>query len=287
MGFLESGSVGGEERSFVLSIANQDRNAVETALLVKVVALVGDQTAIDDREPIPERHGLGGTTREWLRESCRKQILDVQLAKAIGGSAVSPLQESLVLELHVSYCAEGGPEGALRDSSNEQISLLAATISSQVVRDCARTGRVTMNNDVVRVATKLLNVLLDPVKKLALVEQTGVQVTIASRLEALQKAKNTNAVIEADRNDVVVRLLDNRGSVDVGVAEGRVTTILDVDPDGQLRVRIGVGRLVDVGKETVLTEVLSRCLTNAYTDGLELKRVNSIEFFRSLSQLGN
>lgn len=144
-----------------------------------------------------------------------------------------------------------------------------------------------MNNDVVRVATKLLNVLLDPVKKLALVEQTGVQVTIASRLEALQKAKNTNAVIEADRNDVVVRLLDNRGSVDVGVAEGRVTTILDVDPDGQLRVRIGVGRLVDVGKETVLTEVLSRCLTNAYTDGLELKRVNSIEFFRSLSQLGN
>lgn len=87
-------------------------------------------------------------------------------------------------------------------------------------------------------------------QQLPLIQQARIQIPILPHPLTRQESQRANAVVEVDVHNVPPRLLDHLGPVEP-VADDGVTTALDENPDGQLRVCRGVGWGKDVGEEAV------------------------------------
>jgi hypothetical protein len=128
----------------------------------------------------------------------------------------------------------------------------------------------------VRVAAKAMDVLLNPSEQEALVEQTGIEVTVRSDVLAGQETPETDAVVEVDVDEVLVRRGDEAGAVPVGISVLGVAAALNEDHDGQFHICRGIGGRPDVDEETVLVDSVVESIRDAYTNGSELFRKASM-----------
>ncbi|KAI6774376.1 hypothetical protein HG531_001225 [Fusarium graminearum] len=105
-------------------------------------------------------------------------------------------------------------------------SFILTTIRTQVKTDACSTSRVASNDHMVRIASELCNVLLNPLESFALVMETEVRLDISTIIE---ESVDSNAIVDADDNHIQITGLDESRSVDVGVGISVETTTLDVE----------------------------------------------------------
>ena len=60
-----------------------------------------------------------------------------------------------------------------------------------------------MNNYMVWVASKFANVFLNPIECFPLIEKSSIEIPIFPHVFTSQESKNTDAVIEVDKDNVV------------------------------------------------------------------------------------
>ena len=75
----------------------------------------------------------------------------------------------------------------------------------------------SVDSNVSRVPTKLVNVLLHPLEEEALIHQARVEGAVSSDLIARQEAKGADSIVEGDNDNVIARLSDEIGSIVVRV----------------------------------------------------------------------
>lgn len=85
-----------------------------------------------------------------------------------------------------------------------------------------------------------------------------------------QKPQCADAVVEVDKDETVVGLLDDFGAVVVCIGVLRVAAALDVDPNGQVGMLVCVGGLEDVDEEAVFCVAGVGGLAYCYADWAEL-----------------
>ena len=103
--------------------------------------------------------------------------------------------------------------------------MVGTVVGSQVKGNALCTSARARKKDVFGVAAKLFNVVLYPLHELALV----VEANIGGNVVAVGKeAIRPNAVIEANKDEVISIIFQKAGCIDVGVGLNTKATALDV-----------------------------------------------------------
>lgn len=94
-----------------------------------------------------------------------------------------------------------------------------------------------------------------------------------------QKPQCADAVVEVDKYETVVGLLDDFGAVVICIRVLRVAAALDVDPDGEVGAFVCVGGFEDVDEEAVFCVAGVGGLAYGYADWAELLILLNIHFY--------
>jgi hypothetical protein len=105
-----------------------------------------------------------------------------------------------------------------------------------------------------------------------LIQKSRVKISILSHLFTREKSKGANAVVEIDKDETVIRLLDDFSAVVVGVGVLRIATALDVDPDGKVGVGVCSGWRKNVDEQAIFCMTGVFCLAYSYAYGSKLGR---------------
>ena len=104
----------------------------------------------------------------------------------------------------------------------------------------------------VRIPTKLADVILYPLQCFSLVQQAVVQAASLLDLCACEKPIQRHTIIEVDHDDALTRRLDEARAVQVRIRIRVKPSTLDKKVHGKLRVLRSIGRRVQIQKEAVL-----------------------------------
>lgn len=75
---------------------------------------------------------------------------------------------------------------------------------------------------------------LDPSQSLSLIQQSNIQVSVSPDQFTRQKPKDTDAIVDGDKDNTVIRSSYDFGTIDVRVCIGRKASALDEEPDGEI-----------------------------------------------------
>lgn len=94
-----------------------------------------------------------------------------------------------------------------------------------------------MQNHMIWIAAKQMDVLLDPFQSLSLIQQPGVEVTILANLLRSQETVRANSIIDVDHDYAVVRCSNDIVPEVVGIGQPGVPSPRKEEPHWQLRIR--------------------------------------------------
>lgn len=82
---------------------------------------------------------------------------------------------------------------------------------------------------------------------------------------ACEETQDAYPIVEADKNRIAVRLLENLGCIIVAIVVVGVATALDEDPDWKFGSDGGVARLEDIDEEAIFAIDVAGRIMGAYT----------------------
>jgi hypothetical protein len=143
--------------------------------------------------------------------------------------------------------------------------VVTAIVCGKEKSDGCGSCRCTSQSDVLRVTSKLANVLLDPLQSLDLIFETVVCASTLDDLVGSQESIRTDAVVEVYNHDIVVACFDQARAIVVRVGVCVEATALNEKVDRERVVRSSIRRSENIDEKTILRRGIARCGSSTQT----------------------
>jgi hypothetical protein len=208
------------------------------------------------------------SAREGSVDVLGLEISGVQTAETgqciLGACAAGADDQVVVHELRFVDTADSSKRLRFSCCGVEEV-VIASVVGGEEKSDRCSTCRCSSKSNMLRITSKLADILLNPLQGLDLIFETVVDTAALDNLVCSQESIRTNTVVEVhDDNIVVARFYETRAIV-VRIRVCVESTALNEEVDGQRVVRSGIRRSKDIDEKTILRRSIARCRSGTQT----------------------